>query len=302
MSLIHIQEVIPRDGFQIEKHFVPTDQKIAFIDALSECGFSKIEVTSFVSPKAVPNLRDAKAVVTNINHQTDVTYVALVPNLRGAQDAIQAEIDEINLVMSASHTHNLKNVRQTNEESLQGFQQILQAVSGTNITVNGSIATSFGCPFEGVISENSVLKFIEEYLNMGMHSITLADTTGMANPTQVARLVEQVFQQFGDISLTLHFHNTRGMGLANVVAAIDAGAVRFDASLGGIGGCPFAPGASGNICTEDVVHMIEEMGHTTNVDLNKLIQLSKGLPTLLQKNDIPGQIVKAGKVTDLHIP
>lgn len=300
MSFIHVQEVIARDGLQIEKEFVPTEKKIDLINQLSDCGYSKIEVTSFVSPKAVPNLRDAKEVVRNINRRSDVTFVALVPNVRGAEDAVEAGIDEINLVMSASATHNRKNVNRTHEASLQEFREILKRVEGSGIAVNGSIATSFGCPFEGDISGQSVLDFIEQYLHMGMDSITLADTTGMANPTQVKRLVEQVFQRFGDIPLTLHFHNTRGMGLANVVAAIEAGAVRFDASLGGIGGCPFAPGATGNICTEDMVHMLEEMGYETKVDLDRLISLSKGLPSLLKRDDIPGQIVKAGKVTDLH--
>lgn len=300
MTFIHIQEVIARDGFQIEKHFVPTDEKIKLLNALSDCGYSKIEVTSFVSPKAVPNLRDAKEVVTSIKRHTNITYVALVPNLRGAQDAIAAGIDEINVVMSASETHNQKNVKQTKEASLQQFRNILQETKQTNILVNGSIATSFGCPFEGKIAEVEVLTLVEKYLHMGMDSITLADTTGMANPKQVEQLVTRVFKQFGELSLTLHFHNTRGMGLANVIGAIQGGATRFDASLGGIGGCPFAPGATGNICTEDTVHMLEEMGLQTNIDLDRLMELAKGLPALLQREDIPGQIIKAGKVSDLH--
>ncbi|MEI3605639.1 hydroxymethylglutaryl-CoA lyase [Pseudogracilibacillus sp. SE30717A] len=300
MSFIHIQEVIPRDGFQIERNFVPTDKKINLINELSDCGLSKIEVTSFVSPKAVPNLKDAEEVVTSIKRNPDVTNVALIANVRGAERAIAAHIDEINLVMSASATHNKKNVNRTHEESLAGFNEIMSRVHGTGIKVNGSVATSFGCPFEGEIAENAVQHFIDKYISMGMDSITLADTTGMANPVQVKRLVEKVIDQIGDVPLTLHFHNTRGMGLANVVAAIEAGATRFDSSLGGIGGCPFAPGATGNLCTEDLVHMLHEMGLETKVNLDKLIELSKGLPELLGRNDIPGQIVKAGKVTDLH--
>ena len=300
MTFIHIQEVIPRDGFQIEKNFVPTDEKIKLIDRLSECGLSKIEVTSFVSPKAVPNLRDAEEVVTSIKRNPNLTYVALIPNVRGADRAIAAKIDEINLVMSASATHNRKNVNRTNEASLNGFKEIMEHLKGTNIKVNGSVATSFGCPFEGEISEDTVQHYIDTYLAMGMDSITLADTTGMANPVQVKRLVKKVMKQIGEVPLTLHFHNTRGMGLANVVAAIEAGATRFDASLGGIGGCPFAPGATGNICTEDLVHMLMEMEIETAVELDKLIDLSKGLPELLGREDIPGQVVKAGKVTDLH--
>lgn len=300
MTFIHIQEVIARDGFQIEKHFVPTSEKVNLINKLSSCGYSKIEVTSFVSPKAVPNLKDAKEVATSIKRQPGVTYVALVPNLRGAEDAIAANLDEINLVMSASETHNLKNVRQTKTDSLQQFKQIVQETNGTNMLVNGSIATTFGCPFEGNVSENEILSIVDNYVSMGIDSITLADTTGMANPQQVERLVTKVCKQFDDLPLTLHFHNTRGMGLANVVAAINGGANRFDSSLGGIGGCPFAPGATGNICTEDTVHMLTEMGLQTNIDLDKIITLSKDLPSLLQRDDIPGQIVKAGKVSDLH--
>ena len=300
MPFIHIHEVIARDGFQSEKIFVPTDEKVQLINELSQCGLSKIEVSSFVSPKAVPNLRDAEEVVTSIERNPNITYVALVPNVQGANRAIKAKIDEINLVMSASATHNRKNVNRTNEDSLQGFQEIMEWVKGTGIKVNGSVATSFGCPFEGKVSEDDVQRFIDYYLAMGMDSITLADTTGMANPVQVKRLVKKVVEQIGEVPLTLHFHNTRGMGLANVVAAMEAGATRFDASLGGIGGCPFAPGATGNICTEDLVHMLTEMGIKTGVDLDKLIVLSKELPNLLKRDDIPGQIVKAGKVTDLH--
>lgn len=300
MPFIHIQDVIARDGFQSEKVFVPTDEKVQLINELSQCGLSKIEVSSFVSPKAVPNLRDAEEVVTSIERNPNITYVALVPNVQGANRAIKAKIDEINLVMSASATHNRKNVNRTNEDSLQGFQEIMEWVKGTGIKVNGSVATSFGCPFEGKVSEDDVQRFIDYYLAMGMDSITLADTTGMANPVQVKRLVKKVVEQIGEVPLTLHFHNTRGMGLANVVAAMEAGATRFDASLGGIGGCPFAPGATGNICTEDLVHMLTEMGIKTGVDLDKLIVLSKELPNLLKRDDIPGQIVKAGKVTDLH--
>ena len=197
MSFIHIQEVIPRDGFQIEKNFVPTDKKINLINELSECGLSKIEVTSFVSPKAVPNLKDAEEVATSIKRNPDVTYVALIANVRGVERAISAHIDEINLVMSASATHNKKNVNRTHEESLAGFNEIMNRVHGTGIKVNGSVATSFGCPFEGEICENVVQHFIDKYISMGMDSITLADTTGMANPVQVKRLVRKVIDQIG---------------------------------------------------------------------------------------------------------
>lgn len=296
---VHIQEVVTRDGLQIEPRFLPTEDKIALIDALSETGVSKIEVTSFVSPKAVPNLADAREVARTIKRRPGVIYVALVPNLRGAQEALAARMDELNLVMSVSETHNLANMRMTAEQSLDAFRTIVEAAQGASASLNGSIATAFGCPFEGKQPEEKVLQLIESYLAIGLDSVTLADTTGMANPRQVAGLVAAVRRQFGAVPLTLHFHNTRGMGLANVVAALDAGADRFDASLGGIGGCPFAPGATGNISTEDLVHMLEEMGVDTGVDLARLLELARGLPALLG-HDIPGQVAKAGRSGDLH--
>ncbi len=294
-----INEVCPRDGLQIEPRFVETAQKIALIDRLSQAGFAKIEITSFVSPKAVPNLRDADLVARSIRRNRDVIYVALVPNLRGAQAAIGAKIDEINLVMSVSETHNLANMRMTCEQSLAGFRDIADFAADQTVRLHGSLATSFGCPFEGGQPEARVLGFIETYLRLGLRSVSLADTTGMANPRQVARLVGAVLRAFPGLQLTLHFHDTRGMGLANVVAAFDAGAVSFDASLGGIGGCPFAPGASGNICTEDTVHMFEEMGVATHVDLPALMRLSRELPDLLG-HETTGQVAKAGRVSDLH--
>lgn len=299
---IQIQEVITRDGFQIEDNFVPTDKKIELINELSNSGLSKIEVTSLVSPKAVPQLKDADDVIKKITKNPAITYVALIANLRGAERAIESNIDEVNLVMSASATHNLKNVNKTNEESLIEFKKIINHIKDTGIKVNGSVATSFGCPFEGSIPDDVVVSYVTRYLDIGMDSITLADTTGMANPVQVKRLVSKVKRQIGEVPLTLHFHNTRGMGLANVIAAMEAGATQFDASLGGLGGCPFAPGATGNICTEDLVHMLDQMGVQTDVDLDNLITISKKLPSIIGRDDLPGQIVKAGKVSDLHQP
>ncbi|MFG1464881.1 hydroxymethylglutaryl-CoA lyase [Xanthobacter sp. DSM 24535] len=296
---VHIQDVVTRDGLQIEPRFLPTETKIALIDALSQTGVSKIEVTSFVSPKAVPNLADATEVARAIKRRPGVTYVALVPNLRGAQAALDARMDELNLVLSVSETHNLANMRMTPAQSLDAFRAIVAAAHGTPATLNGTIATAFGCPFEGSQPEAKVLGLVERYLSIGLDSVTLADTTGMANPRQVSSLVAAVRRQFGAVPLTLHFHNTRGMGLANVVVALDAGADRFDASLGGIGGCPFAPGATGNISTEDLVHMLEEMGLDTGVDLGRLLELARSLPALLG-HDIAGQVAKAGRSGDLH--
>jgi len=294
-----VQEVAPRDGLQIEPKWVETADKIALIDQLSLAGFSRIEAGSFVSPKAIPALRDGDEVFRRIRRQAGVIYVALIPNLKGAQRALEAGADELNLVMSASQTHNRANMRMRCEQSLAAFGDVVALARGTTLSLNGSIATTFGCPFEGPISEDRVLQIVDAYLELGMQGISLADTTGMANPRQVHRLVQRVLSRVPAAALTLHFHNTRGIGLSNVLAAYEAGARRFDASLGGLGGCPFAPGASGNICTEDLVNLCEEMGIQTGIDLPHLLKLSRQLPDLLG-HEMPGQVAKAGRNSDLH--
>ncbi|WP_460046066.1 hydroxymethylglutaryl-CoA lyase [Pseudomonas sp. S2_H01] len=294
-----VQEVSPRDGLQIEPTWVDTPDKIALIDQLSLAGFSRIEAGSFVSPKAIPALRDGDEVFRGIQRHPGVIYVALIPNLRGAQRAIDAGADELNLVMSASQTHNLANMRMRCEQSLIAFADVVAFAAGSPVSLNGSIATTFGCPFEGKIDEDRVLQIVDAYLELGMQGISLADTTGMANPRQVHRLVQRVLTRIPASALTLHFHNTRGLGLSNVLAAYEAGARRFDASLGGLGGCPFAPGASGNICTEDLVNLCEETGIDTGIDLPHLLTMSRRLPALLG-HDMPGQVAKAGRNCDLH--
>lgn len=296
---IVIQEVAPRDGLQIEPTWVPTDDKVRLIDALSTMGFTRIEVSSFVSPKAIPALRDAAEVFSRIRRMPGIIYTALVPNLRGAANALAADADELNMVTSASETHNMANVRMTGADSLRSFADIAKAAKNAGVLLNGSIATAFGCPFEGRQSPERVIELVRHYIDMGVDGITLADTTGMANPKQVASLVAQVLTLIPVSGLTLHFHNTRGLGLANVLAAYDVGARRFDAALGGLGGCPFAPGASGNICTEDVVNMAHDLGLTTKLNLEALIALSRTLPDLLG-HDVPGQVMKAGRTLDLH--
>ncbi|WP_369941636.1 hydroxymethylglutaryl-CoA lyase [Xanthomonas medicagonis] len=293
-----VQEVSLRDGLQIEPVFVPTQHKIALANAFTALGFSRIEISSFVSPKAVPALADAGEVFASIDRGADATYVALVPNLIGAERALAANADELNMVASASRTHNLANMRMTPAQSFAEFERIA-AVGAHRASLNGTVATAFGCPFEGAQAPGKVLDFVRRYLDLGCSGITLADTTGMANPRQVRALVEQVLALVDPRGLTLHFHNTRGLGLANVIAAHEAGARRFDASLGGLGGCPFAPGASGNICTEDLVAMCEEMGIATGLDLPALIHLSRRLPGLVG-HETSGQVAKAGRVADLH--
>ncbi len=299
---IFMQEVGTRDGLQVEPVFVPTADKIALVNALSLSGMAKIEVTSFTSPKAIPTLADGEIVLREIDRVPGVVYSALVPNVRGAERAIDACTDEMNLVMSASDTHNLANLRMTRAQSYAALSQVNTIARAAGVPVNVSLSCTFGCPMEGDVPVAVVLDWCARYVDeLGARGVTLCDTTGMAFPSQVAQITRLFRQRWPDTELTLHFHNTRGMGLANVLAAIDAGADRFDASLGGIGGCPYAPGATGNVCSEEVVHALELMGYDTSIDLGRLIAASQRLPALIG-HDIPSQIVKAGRRLDLHTP
>lgn len=296
---VYLQEVVSRDGFQSLDPFVPTKAKIGLINALGLTGLAKIEVTSFVSPQAIPNLRDADEVMSGITRHPGVEYVVLVPNLRGAERALPHRPDELNLVMSASETHNLMNLRMTREQSFRQLAEIVSFAAESRVAINISLSTCFGCPVEGRVEEDVVMGFVERVRDLGVRGITLADTTGMANPAQVERVVSRARALASRTIFTLHFHNTRGMGLANVGAALRAGADRFDASLGGLGGCPYAPGATGNICTEDTAHMLELMGYETGVDVRRLIEVSRGLPEITG-GATPGQVAKAGTIFDLH--
>jgi hydroxymethylglutaryl-CoA lyase len=296
---IVIQEVAPRDGLQIEPNWIETSDKIQLIDSLSAIGFRRIEVSSFVSPKAVPSLRDAAEVFARIARRAGTIYVALIPNLTGAELALAARADELNFVMSASETHHRANMNMTQEHSLAALAEIVQSAHASGTPVNATVATAFGCPFEGVQPFRKVLDIVRRYLDLGADGITLADTTGMANPNQVCQLVAEVLLLVPADRLTLHFHNTRGLGLVNVLAAYDTGARRFDAALGGLGGCPFAPGATGNVCTEDLVNLCHEIGLKTGLGLDGLIDLSRRLPGLVG-HDVPGQVAKAGRSLDLH--
>ncbi len=299
---IRLQEVGTRDGLQNEGVFVATEDKIALVNALSRTGLAKIEVSAFVSPQAIPALRDAEQVLREIEREPGVVYTALVPNLRGAERALDAQVEEFNLVMSASESHNLANLRMTREQSFAALAGVTRLARDAGVPVKVSLSCSFGCPMEGEVDEAVVFdwsaRIIEE---LGADGVTLCDTTGMAFPTQAARLTERFRAQWPQRELTLHFHNTRGMGLANLLASIDAGADRFDASLGGLGGCPYAPGATGNVCTEEVVHALELMGFDTGVDLERLLEASRRLPALIG-HDTPSQVAKAGRRLDLHAP
>jgi hydroxymethylglutaryl-CoA lyase len=297
---IYLQEVGMRDGLQAEQEFVPTADKIALADALSRSGVAKIEVTAFVSPKAVPVLSDAAEVLRGIERVPGVIYSALVPNVRGAERAIEAGADELNLVMSASESHNLSNLRMTREQSFDALAAVAGLARRHGVAVNVSLSCSFGCPMDGDVAETTVFDWCARFVGeLGANGVTLCDTTGMAYPGQVAALTRGFLARWPETELTLHFHNTRGMGLTNVLAGIDAGADRFDASLGGIGGCPYAPGATGNVCSEEIVHALGLMRYDTGVDLARLLAAARRLPALI-KHDIPSQIVKAGRRLDLH--
>jgi hydroxymethylglutaryl-CoA lyase len=295
---IYFNEVVTRDGFQMEPDFIPTDAKVALVDALSECGYAKIEVTSFTSPKAIPMLRDAEEVMGRIRRVAGVEYTVLVPNLRGAERALESRADELNLVMSTSETHNLANLRMPREKSFTALSEVVRRVDG-QVPVNISLSTCFGCPMEGEVPEQEVLGWAQRFADLGVRGLTICDTTGMAHPAQVAQMVEALRQRFDGLQLTLHFHNTRGMGLANLLAAVQGGIVRFDGSLGGLGGCPYAPGASGNISSEDAIHMLDAMGYDTGIDLDKLLSVARQLPQLVG-HEVPGQLAKAGRICDLH--
>ena len=290
---VFINEVAPRDGFQIERDFVPTADKIALIDDLSPLGFAKIETTSFTSPRAIPNLADAGEVMAGIRRQPGVDYVALIPNEKGVERALACGTDELNFVMSASDSHGRANLRMTADQSLERFARMAELADGSGAFLNASISTAFGCPFEGEVRPERVLEIVARLAAIGIQGISLCDTTGMANPRQVAALCEAVLSRQPKLSLTVHLHNTRGMGLANALAAHQVGVMRFDAALGGLGGCPFAPGATGNVCTEDLVHMFEQMGVDTGVDLDGLLRVAETLPTVVG-HEVPGQVVKAG--------
>lgn len=296
---IEINEVGPRDGLQIEKALVATDDKVAFVDALSDCGFARIEVTSFTSPKAIPALADAADVMRRIRRHPGVIYTALVPNIRGLERALEAGTDEMNLVMSCSETHNRANLRMTREQSYAELSQVLAAAGRSGKPCNVSLSTAFGCPFDGDVAADQVLDLAARLADAGATGITLCDTTGMAYPTQVAALCEQAFTRLPGVALTVHLHNTRGMALANAMAAWQTGITRFDAAAGGLGGCPYAPGASGNVNTEELVHMFACMGVDTGVSLAPLLAIVRGLPALVQR-DLSNALLQAGPRLATH--
>lgn len=288
-----ITEVGPRDGLQSEPVFVPTAEKIALVQSLLDAGLRRFEITSFVSPRAVPQMRDAAEVLAAFRDRDDAHLTALVPNMRGAEAAIEAGVDAMVLFASASESHNGKNVNRTRAESLKGFAEIARLAEGTGVKLQGAIATAFGCPFEGEVDVQAVVDQAKTYVDLGMDYITLGDTTGMATPAVVIGRVQALRPVMGDAALALHFHNTRGVGLACAYAGLSQGIIHYESSIGGLGGCPFVPRATGNVATEDLAYLLEESGVNTGTDLGLLVKAAR-LAERIVGRDLPGQVMKAG--------
>ena len=290
---VKVKEVGPRDGLQAEDAILPTEDKLRLIDCLADAGLREIETSSFVHPKAIPPLADAAEVFADLERRTGVVYSAIVPNEKGAERAVEAGADEIQVFLAATEGYNQSNVKMSVEESLEQSARIAEIVLEANIPFVAVLSVAFGCPYEGPVSPERVRDLCGRLIELGAGEITFGDTTGMAYPTQVRELCESYQDRYPDVPLRLHFHNTRGMGLANVLAALEVGVVRFDASVGSLGGSPYAAGATGNISTEDLVHMLHEMGIETGVDLEALIGCAQLLEELLE-HELPGQVMKAG--------
>ncbi len=288
-----VTDVGPRDGLQSEPAFIPTERKIAIVNALSAAGVGRIEVTSFVSPRAVPQMADAEAVMAGITRAPGVRYSALVPNARGAERALAARADELNVVTSSTETMNQRNLRMSIADSIVACREIVRLAEPARVPVTGVVSTSFGCPYEGPVTVAQVIAVVERLVDAGVSEVSLADTIGVGNPRQVEALVAAVRARWPALVLGLHFHDTRGLGLANVLAGLQAGVARYDASVAGVGACPFAPGATGNICTEDLVYLLDELGVATGVDLAALIAAARLMRDAVG-HDVPSHMLRAG--------
>ncbi|UOY92959.1 hydroxymethylglutaryl-CoA lyase [Ectobacillus sp. JY-23] len=291
---VQIKEVGPRDGLQNEKQIVATADKVQWINMLSETGLTYIEVSSFVHPKWIPALSDATDVFHRIQRQSDVIYTALVPNQRGLERALAAEADEVNVFLSASETHSQKNINKSISEAFQTIKEVTTQSLLAGKKVRGYVSTVFGCPYEGRVEFSAVERLCEDLLASGVYEISLGDTIGVANPMQVESVLTHLLKHFPASVFAMHFHNTYGMALPNILTSLQAGITVFDSSCGGLGGCPYAPGASGNVATNDVVHMLHQMGIRTNINENKLFEASRFIADTLQTS-LPSQVYQAGK-------
>ncbi|MGE7949818.1 hydroxymethylglutaryl-CoA lyase [Lysinibacillus sp. NPDC093688] len=269
---VTLKEVGPRDGLQNEKMHIATADKVQLVNLLSQTGLNYIEVTSFVHPKWIPQLADAVEVLQAIKRQKDITYAALVPNMRGLERALQAEVDEVSVFMSASESHNQSNINKSIDETFPILQEVVDGAKAAHKNVRGYISTVIGCPYEGYIQPEKVLRVTEKLLEMGVDEISLGDTIGVGVPTQVENLLEELLKRYPVENFAMHFHDTRGTALANIVKSLEMGITKFDSALGGLGGCPYAKGASGNVATEDLLYLLDEMGIKTGVELNKVLE------------------------------
>jgi hydroxymethylglutaryl-CoA lyase len=292
---ISLREVGPRDGLQNEAP-VPTAAKVELVDALSRTGVRRIETVSFVLPRAIPQMADADEVWASISRAPDVTYSALVPNLRGAVRALDAGCRVIEIVVSASDTHNRANVNRSTAESLDDIARVISLAHEQDAVCHVTVATAWGCPYEGDVPVSRVVSVASRAVADGADGLSFGDTTGMATPTRVTELVGSMRMAVSDIPLNLHLHNTRGTALANVLAALELGVADFDASVGGLGGCPYAPGASGNLATEELVYMVEDMGVATGIDLEALIEVAAQAERIVGR-ELPSQVLRAGPRT-----
>lgn len=291
-SFAFIKEVGPRDGLQNEKKIVGTKDKVRWIELLTEAGLSYIEVSSFVHPKWIPALADAKDVFTVLERNPHVTYAALVPNQQGLERALLHNVDEVNVFLSASETHNKKNINKSMQEALAVIEDVTKQAQFAGKKVRGYVSTVFGCPYEGEVDIDVVDELCNQLFSYGIYEVSLGDTIGVANPAQVERVLERLLQKYDSNKFAMHFHNTYGMALANVVKSLECGITTFDSSCGGLGGCPYAPGASGNVATNDLVHMLHKMGVQTNVNEEKLLQASKFIQNKLDMQ-LPSHVYRA---------
>jgi hydroxymethylglutaryl-CoA lyase len=287
-----IYEVGPRDGLQNEARQVPTAEKIRFIDALVAAGIRDIEITSFVSPKWIPQLADAVEVARGVRRPPGVRMSSLVPNKRGLDTALAAGMKEIAVFMSASETHNKKNVNKTIAETLTAFEEVIGPATAAGVRVRAYVSTVYGCPYEGAVDPKAVVALVEELRKRGVYQISLGDTIGVATPLQVKSVLEQVFAVAPVDEIAVHFHDTRGTALANVLVAVGMGVATVDSAVGGLGGCPYAPGASGNLATEDLVYMLHGMGIATGIDLDALVACSSKLAAVVG-HEMPSKYTKA---------
>lgn len=295
---ICICEVGPRDGLQNESTYLSVTQKIELVKGVIDAGVKSIEIGSFVHPKAVPQMADTEAVMQGVGKHDDVEFRALVTNMRGVQRAIEADVDKVKLTVSASKSHNLSNFNRTPEQSVAMFEECANAARDAGLKLSAAISTSFGCPFEGSISAEQISDIIQAFQKLHIDEISLSDTTGVANPRLVFERSKQMQKYFKNVILHLHFHNTRGMALANILAGMQAGIKHYDGSFAGLGGCPYAPGASGNIATEEIVHMCEDMNIHTGIDLDKLLEVARSVQNMVA-HPCESAILRAGKSSEL---